>query len=132
MVKPDDCHIDGKRRGHEPQPKGMHTSNEESATVTISEDSQGPTKEEQGAPRKEHQGKRTTQEMRTDHVQLMGMRNPPLRYCRRVQRKGERKIKKCRKATITTRAEVEKTGKTAKRTEGKRTMDHRMDEKETA
>jgi len=47
MGKPDDWQIDGKRRGHEPQLKGMHTSNEESATVTISEDSQGTNKEEQ-------------------------------------------------------------------------------------
>ena len=45
--KPEECQVDGKRRGNASQTKGMHTSNEESATVTISEDSQGTNKEEQ-------------------------------------------------------------------------------------
>ena len=41
----EECQLDGKRRGNASQTKGIHTSNEESATVTLSEDSQGTTKE---------------------------------------------------------------------------------------
>jgi hypothetical protein len=74
----------------------------------------------------------TIKETRTDHEDPTGMRNPPLPYYRRVRRKGDRKIKKWRKTTITTRAREGKKGKEAKITEGKRTRDHRMDEKETA
>ena len=74
----------------------------------------------------------TIKETRTDHEDPTGMRNPPLPYYRRVRRKGDRMIKKWRKTTITTRAKVGKTGKKAKQMEGKRTMDHQMDEKETA
>ena len=37
--------LDGKRSGNASQMKSIHTSIEESATVTLSEDSQGTTKE---------------------------------------------------------------------------------------
>ena len=41
----EECQLEEKRRGNASQRKGIHTSNKESAAVTLLEDSQGTTKE---------------------------------------------------------------------------------------
>jgi hypothetical protein len=130
--KSEDWHLDGKRRGHGPQTKGTHTSNEESATVTISEDSQGTNKEEQEGNEERASGEDNNTGDENRSREANGNEKPTQPALPAGTKEGDRKITKCRKATITIRAEVERTGTTAKRTEGKRTTDHRKDEKETA